>query len=368
MKLCVIYSLAPRYREAIFKLMDKTYDCDWFFSHTGVDIKELDFSQLKHVSFYKTVGNPRKLNWRCGILKLLFKRQYKCFLMLAESRCLTDYIFIFLAYFFFPKKKINVWTHGWYGKESTKEARLKLWMFRHVDRIFVYGNYAKQLMVEQGLQDDKIFVIHNSLHYEQQVKLRKTLKSSDIYRSYFGNDYPTLIFIGRLTAVKRLDLLIGAIALLRSRGEIYNLIFVGDGEMRNQLEQNVKQEKIESNVWFYGACYDEQTNAELIYNADLCVAPGNVGLTAMHTMVFGCPVITHNDLKWQMPEFEAIHPGSTGDFFERGNIVNLADVISYWFASKKGQREAIRQACFHEIDSQWTPQFQMDVINKGLEY
>lgn len=56
------------------------------------------------------------------------------------------------------------------------------------------------------------------------------------------------------------------------------------------------------------------TNAEFIYNADLCVSPGNVGLTAMHSLVFGCPVITHNCFEWQMPEFEAIQPGITGDF------------------------------------------------------
>lgn len=74
------------------------------------------------------------------------------------------------------------------------------------------------------------------------------------------------------------------------------------------------RERVDKNVWFYGSCYDEQTNAELIYNADMCVAPGNVGLTAIHAMTFGCPVITHSDFKWQMPEFEAIHPGKTGDF------------------------------------------------------
>lgn len=57
-------------------------------------------------------------------------------------------------------------------------------------------------------------------------------------------------------------------------------------------------------------------NAELIYNADLCVAPGNIGLTAMHAMMFGCPCISHNDFSWQMPEFEAIVPYKTGNFLK----------------------------------------------------
>lgn len=83
---------------------------------------------------------------------------------------------------------------------------------------------------------------------------------------------------------------------------------------KQQLQQQVKSYNLANNIWFYGACYDEIKNAALIYNADLCVSPGNVGLTAMHSMVFGTPVITHNDFKWQMPEFEAIEPGKTGDF------------------------------------------------------
>lgn len=117
-------------------------------------------------------------------------------------------------------------------------------------------------------------------------------------------------------------------------------------------------------MWFYGACYDEKPNAELIYNADLCVAPGNVGLTAMHTMVFGTPVISHNDFKWQMPEFEAIHPNETGDFFEYKNTESLASTISNWFSVHKSDRAEVRRFCYHEIDTQWNPNFQIKVIRK----
>jgi glycosyltransferase involved in cell wall biosynthesis len=120
-------------------------------------------------------------------------------------------------------------------------------------------------------------------------------------------------------------------------------------------------------VWFYGACYDERQIAELIYNADLCIAPGNIGLTAMHSLVFGCPAISHNDFKWQMPEFESIHPGITGDFFEMGNVESLADIISRWFAEHKGKREEIRQACYNEIDTYWTPEFELSVLKNALD-
>ena len=52
---------------------------------------------------------------------------------------------------------------------------------------------------------------------------------------------------------------------------------------------------LQDQIWFYGACYDESKLGELIFNADLCVSPGNVGLTAVHSMGYGTPVITHNN-------------------------------------------------------------------------
>lgn len=98
-----------------------------------------------------------------------------------------------------------------------------------------------------------------------------------------------------------------------------------------------------------GECCSEETNAKLIYNADLCVAPGNIGLTAIHVMMFGCPAITHNDFKWQMPEFEAIKSMETGMFFEKGNLDSLVNSILDWFEIKIKEREKVRLACYKEL-------------------
>lgn len=365
-KLCLIYNTAPRYREAIFRAIDNEYDCDWFFGRTKTDIKEMDISILKRVKYYNYYGNPTKLYWK-SIISKLFSRRYQTFFMLAESRALSDYFFIGLKSLFFPKKKIYIWTHGWYGKESRLEAVLKKWQFNHVDGIFVYSNYGKHLMIEQGISSEKIFTIHNSLHYDEQLKLRKQIKSSTVYFDYFHNEHPTIIFIGRLTKVKQLDMLLHAVANLKKKGEVYNVVFVGDGLEKHSLQLLAKELNLESQIWFYGACYDEKVNAELVYNADVCVAPGNVGLTAMHAMVFGTPVISHNDYKWQMPEFEAIQDGITGTFFDRGNIKSLEETISRWFANNGVKRDIVRKQCYNEIDSNWNPYFQMEVIRKNLK-
>ena len=210
-------------------------------------------------------------------------------------------------------------------------------------------------------------VIKNSLDYDKQLELRNNIYPSDLYKRHFKNDYPTIIFIGRLTQVKKLDQIVKAVGLLQQRGEHYNIVFVGDGKMRQMLEAETVKYHLQDNVWFYGACFDEKMNAEFIYNADLCVAPGNIGLTAMHVLMFGCPAISHNDFKWQMPEFEAIIPGKTGDFFEYDNVDDLARCISQWFTSKKNSREDVRLACYKEIDEYWNPHYQLNLIRKTLD-
>ena len=366
-KLCLVYNFAPKYREGIFRLIDKEYSCDWYFGKNNTDIKGLDLSILNSVrqlSDWRIPHTP--FYYQCGVPSLLWRKEYQVFFMLGELYSLSTWWFLILRKLFFPKKKVYFWTHGWYGKETPIRKVLKKVFFKAVDGIFLYGNYAKRLMIEEGFDEKKLFVIHNSLNYEKQMGIRKQLQASDIYKAHFNDELPTLIFIGRLTKVKRLDLLLDALEALKEKNILFNLTLVGDGEEKEHLKAKVKELGLEKQVWFYGACYDEKKNAELIFNADLCVSPGNVGLTAMHTMMFGCPVITHNNFPYQMPEFEAIHEGTTGDFFEYDNVGAIANCIESWFAKHRDNREAVRLACYHEIDTQWNPLFQMEVIKKYL--
>lgn len=366
-RLCVVYNFAQHYRKGIFQLMDQEWPCDWYFGQNETDIKGLDLNVLQRAKTVKKTYLGGHFYWLHGVPSLLCHNEYRTFLMLGQPYSLSSWVVLLLARLW-PGKHIYLWCHGWYGKESCLRRLMKKTFFSLANGAFLYGNYAKKLMTETGMNSKKLFVIHNSLDYDTQLVLRKQLQPSDIYRNHFGTDIHTIVFIGRLTAVKRLDLLIEALAILHDQGERYNLAIVGDGEKRTELDQLVAERGLQERVWFYGACYDERTNAELIYNADLCVSPGNVGLTAMHTMMFGCPVLTHNRFEYQMPEFEAIRVGKTGAFFDYESTRSLADSISQWFAEHPAtDREAVRRACYEEIDTQWTPQFQLSVMKPILD-
>lgn len=365
-KLCCIFNTPSLYREAIYTMIDESYDCDWYFEDTDNKLEVFDISKLRHVSVLHTekVGSMYKVS---GLSKLIREKEYSHYLMMGASRNLSTMALVLSRRIFHRNKRVYLWTHGMYGKENFFERFWKTILYKAADGIFIYGNYAKEILKKEGFDEKKLFVIHNSLDYDKQLYIRNTIQPSLLYKEHFGNENKNIVFIGRLTKVKRFDLLLDAIAELKSRGEFVNVTFIGDGVERENMEHRVKELGLDKQVWFYGACYDEQTNAEMIYNADLCVSPGNIGLTAMHVLMFGCPAITNDDFYSQMPEFEAIHDGVTGTFFKVGDSHSLAENISNWFLKHSSDREKVRNACYQEIDGSWNPLYQMNLIKNVIK-
>ena len=366
MRICLIYNFAQHYRKEIFELIDKEFDCDFLFGDVMGDVKKMDYTNFRGVvTETHTIKLLSGFYYQPGVLPLL-RKNYDAYILLGETRAISTWLFSMLARFF-PKKKIFFWSHGWYGKESKLEGVLKNILFRLPNGgMFLYGNYARNLMIGEGFPSEKLFVIHNSLAYSKHLKIRKALCPNSIYRNHFNNINPNLIFVGRLTPVKKLDQLLFALSNCREKGFNYNLTIVGDGTQLNELKSLTKALGLTDSVWFYGSSYDEKELADFIYNADLCVSPGNVGLTAIHSMTFGTPVISHDCFKWQMPEFEAIEIGKTGCFFEMNNVDSLCDSIISWLETNLKVREQIRRNCMEKIDSEWNPKFQIDILKKTL--
>ena len=129
-----------------------------------------------------------------------------------------------------------------------------------------------------------------------------------------------IIFIGRLTKVKKIDMLINVINKLNESNLIYDLKIIGDGPEKTYL-QSISSKGVEKGyINFLGSLYDEKKIAKLLYNSDLCVSPGNVGLTCIHSLSYGTPVCTHNNFFNQMPESEIITDGKKMEFFLKKTV------------------------------------------------
>jgi len=151
--------------------------------------------------------------------------------------------------------------------------------------------------------------------------------------------------------------------LLHNKAFPVNLLLVGEGIDKSNLLSLVEAKNIADYVLFYGDSYNEEENYKLIASSDLCVSPGEVGLTAMHSLVYGTPLITHNNFNEQMPEFESIIPGFNGDFFEQNNILDLSEKICNWINLNSSNSKK-KENCYEIIDLKYNPKFQKDEICK----
>lgn len=366
-KICCIYNSGAHYRWAIFKALADNFDIDFCFGPDTAytkSIKTFDYNQLP--GFTRMLKNRRlfgKFYWQSGAVRQVF-RPYRQYLMLGEAYCLSSWIILLLARIM--RKRTVCWTHGWYGREGKVKKCISRWFYSLFNDILTYNNYARQLLIEGGIRESKVRVIGNSLDSPKLKEMRAELEKTDIYTSHFGNANPVLLYCGRIQQYKRLDLMVDAAAKLKVQGIETNLVFVGKDSEDVGVDKLAADAGIADSVWLYGPCYDDRKLAELFYNAALCVSPGNVGLTAVHALSFGCPVVTHNNLPWQGPEFECIKPGVTGDFFHQYDADDLARVVSKWLCRTDEERAETAAAAFAEIDARWNVDHQIEVFKEVL--
>jgi glycosyltransferase involved in cell wall biosynthesis len=361
-----IFNYASHYRENIYLKMQESLNCDFYFGNVeDGKIKKIDYSLFKKkVIEFKTITIFKNITWLNKSVSLVFK-PYKKYIITGEYYSLSTWAILVLNKIL--RKKTYLWTHGWYGNEGGVKKTIKKMYFGLADGILLYGNYAEELMINEGFNKNKLHVIYNSLNYDIQLGVRKKLVETNVYSSHFNNDYPVIIFIGRLTKVKKLHSLIEAQKQLLDLNLKVNVIFVGDGDIKIDLEQLTVDKSTQNYFWFYGKAYDENEIGNLIYNADLCVSPGNVGLTAIHTLTYGTPVISHNNFPNQMPEFEVIDKDFTGDFFTEDSTEDMVFKIKNWLFNNKEKRKEVRESCFKVIDTKFNPYYQVDVFKNIMK-
>jgi glycosyltransferase involved in cell wall biosynthesis len=344
--------------------MEDELDCDFYFGNIDDGhLKKIDFALFRKKISQLQTQNVIKFNWIKGSVGLVL-HPYHVYVLTGDILCLSNWLVLIFARF--GGKKTFLWTHGWYGDEKIGKRILKKIFLGLSSGVFLYGDYAKNLMVNTGIAEKKLHPIYNSLDYDKQLFVRNNLKKTNIYSEYFKNTYPVLIFSGRLTKVKKIELLIEVQTILLRENFILNVVLIGDGGELHFLKEKISNFHTEQYFWFYGACYDEDIIGNFYYNADICISPGNVGLTAIHSMMYGCPVITHADFTQQMPEFEVIEKGMTGDFFEYNDVESLANTIKNWIRRFPQKSEDVMNECYRKIDEKYNPHYQIKIFKDIL--
>lgn len=207
-----------------------------------------------------------------------------------------------------------LWGHG-YGR-SRLSRPVRDWLAARVDGVLLYDDGAATDMLERGVRPHKIYIAPNTVHVTNHRDCSDAAKTS-------------LIYVGRLTAGKKVGVLIDAFHRIRSRiPDGVRLEIVGDGRERANLERRVQRLGLSDVVAFHGSVHDDELLSELFARAYACVVPGYVGLVVLHSFAYGVPVVTRRD-EQHAPEFSNLAHGRNALICDRRDFADaLVDVCT----------------------------------------
>jgi glycosyltransferase involved in cell wall biosynthesis len=374
----------PHYRVPIFRLLSQNSHLEFtvcagdnnerpggYRVVSANDVGNIEGVNWRHIESRRIKGSLFKdFEWQPDAVKIAWKENIDVVITLGYQSLSNFLVRIICRLRGIP---VIEWTHGVKRPEHGIRWLVRKLYFKFANAFLIYGEFARDFFISRGFKKEQIFVVHNSLGHGQQVAVREKIRPDQIEqcRRDFGITSPDhrLIFnSSRLEKGKQLHLLIEALALLKQRGRYVQCILIGDGREEDSLKRLTQERGVADRVVFYGACYDEEKLGLIILSSDLCVVPGEVGLVAMHSLVYGTPLLTcENTRGMHGPEIETIKNGKTGSYFKDGDYKSLAEKMEEMLYPVPC-RERMSEACKHIIDTQYTPEYQERVVIEAINY
>lgn len=310
-RLAIQQRVLPNYRAAFFDLLASR--CDGGMSlfaglpRPSEGITTISKLQVANVQLGKNVhvfrGNLT-LCYQFGLIDWLNKWNPDILVVEANARCLSTPAAI--RWMHVRKRSVIGWGLGAPGSVQgiRGRGRARNAFLNQFDALIAYSQRGADEYAALGFPREKIFVAYNAVS-------RAPESAPD--DKPWTVDHPTILFVGRLQARKRVDALLKACAQLEQKPR---LVIVGDGPERATLESLARE--IYPRAEFAGAKHGAELKPYFA-EADLFVLPGTGGLAIQEAMSYGLPVIvaqgdgTQDDLVrkengWQIPpgDFEAL--------------------------------------------------------------
>jgi glycosyltransferase involved in cell wall biosynthesis len=227
-----------------------------------------------------------------------------------------------------------LWGHGYslrpnFITDAARNACGKL-----ANGVLLYTrSIAAQLVEEFGFSGERVFVAQNALDQApiqaaRQHWLERPQELADFQRSHGLDPAQTILFVSRLEAGNRIDLLLQATQALSHDYPGLKTVVVGDGSQRAQLEGLARSLGIEGRIIFAGAIYEESRLAPWMLSAALFCYPTNIGLSLLHAFGYGLPAVTSDNRRAQNPEIEALVPGVNGLEYKAGDLNDMVHSCS----------------------------------------
>lgn len=245
-------------------------------------------------------------------------------LILSHTRFfLTSLMACFLA----KKKKIR-WIHIEHGSDfvQTNNLFIKItaWtydqtlgrlVFKLADEIVSVSEAVSNFVFRLSKRKSDVF--YRGFNFN---KIIKTKSNKELFRY---KDYFKIVFIGRLISGKGIADLVNVLAKL-SINKKWICFIVGDGECKENLEQQVKNKELVDKIIFFGKCSHQKT-LEILKGSDLLVNPSyteGIPTTVLEAAILEKPVLATDvggTRECFYKKISLLKPGDTDSLLNRLN-------------------------------------------------
>lgn len=229
----------------------------------------------------------------------------------------------------------SLWEQRILEQNPSVLARLQVWIIswleglsmKCADHVVVISSHLFQVAVSNGVPPDRISVIGNAVNLTYIEKLKA---SSDYDKKPFRSGSAIVFgYIGGLSAIEGLDLLIEGFGRLSAMGKDYRLIVFGGGVVEGSLRALAKSKSL-ANVEFRGVISSDCI-AEAYKQVDVIVNPRRrlpiceivTPLKPLEAVAFDC-LFLGSDVGGIK---ELITDGEDGFLFEADNLESLVQAI-----------------------------------------
>ena len=210
----------------------------------------------------------------------------------------------------FTKKKIFLHGQGGYKRSGILSCLVYSVAVTLCDGYVCYAEYSRSALFKK---------IPKFLHKKVSV-CDNTLVIDPVESVLRKNDEAALFYIGRLRPSCGIEVLLNAAIEAKVKVEVIGL---ADPEYLNFLLN-----KFSSVARFYGSVYETKKQQEIAARCFAGAYGGDAGLSIVHYMALGLPVIVHKDMHKHMgPEPSYVEDGVNGLLFERNDVASLTTKI-----------------------------------------
>jgi glycosyltransferase involved in cell wall biosynthesis len=168
---------------------------------------------------------------------------------------------------------------GWMGIFGERVERLAV---RIPDRIIPVSDRVRRDLLSMGVKSERMVVVPNGVDLEKIDSVEAGELTYDV------------VYAGRLSAHKRVDLLIEAVSLAREEIPDIRCSIIGDGPEMENLRKLAKELKSEENVDFLGFLETDEDLIAGMKSSRIFVLPSmreGFGISALEANACGLPVV-----------------------------------------------------------------------------